>query len=127
MQEKRSVLQAIFSGLREKCPNCQSGSLYYKFLKVNDQCSTCREMLHHHRADDAPPYFTIFIVGHILLPLMIWVEIAYKPSLWVHNALWLPATLIICYWLLPRVKGALIGFQWANYMHGFDPQSDEPL
>jgi hypothetical protein len=22
---------------------------------------------------------------------------------------------------LPPVKGAIVGWQWANYMHGFDP------
>jgi len=31
----------------------------------------------------------------------------------------LPLTLILTLLLLPRVKGALIGLQWANRMHGF--------
>ena len=56
---------------------------------------------------------------------MMAVELTYKPDLWVHAALWLPFTLLGCYWLLPRVKGALIGVQWALHMHGFDPSHDE--
>jgi len=28
-------------------------------------------------------------------------------------------------WLLPRAKGALIGLQWANRMHGFGGAEDE--
>jgi uncharacterized protein (DUF983 family) len=39
----------------------------------------------------------------------------------VHMAIWLPLTLIASLWLLPRVKGALVGLQWALYMHGFEP------
>jgi uncharacterized protein (DUF983 family) len=32
----------------------------------------------------------------------------------------LPLTLVSCLWLLPRIKGTLVGLQWALYMHGFD-------
>jgi len=34
-------------------------------------------------------------------------------------AFWLPLTVLLSLWILPRVKGALIGYQWANRMHGF--------
>jgi len=33
--------------------------------------------------------------------------------------LWLPLTLVLSLWLLPRIKGALIGLQFARRMHGF--------
>lgn len=122
---KRNVLRAVLDGFAQKCPNCIKGSIFGKYLKVNDQCSSCGEELHHHRADDAPPYFTIFIVGHVVLPLMMAVEIAYMPAIWIHIALWLPLTLLMSYWLLSRIKGALIAVQWANYMHGFNPHHDE--
>ncbi|GJM00162.1 MAG: hypothetical protein DHS20C07_18410 [Methyloligella sp.] len=122
---KRNIMRAVLSGFSQKCPNCNKGSIFGKFLKVNHQCSACGEELHHHRADDAPPYFTIFVVGHVILPLMMAIEIAYMPAIWIHVALWLPMTLLMCAWLLPRIKGALIGVQWANYMHGFNPHHNE--
>jgi uncharacterized protein (DUF983 family) len=75
--------------------------------------------LHHQRADDAPPYFTIFIAGHIIVPLVLVVEKLWHPELLLQYALWLPATLLLVYWLMPRVKGATIGLQWALGMHGF--------
>jgi uncharacterized protein (DUF983 family) len=34
-------------------------------------------------------------------------------------ALWPPLTVLLCLWLLPRIKGTLIGLQWARRMHGF--------
>ncbi len=122
---KRDFWRAAWSGFSLKCPKCSKGDIFGKFLKVNDNCPACGEALHHHRADDAPPYFTIFIVGHITIPLMIAMELLYRPSLWVHSLIWLPLTLALCYWLLPRIKGALIGIQWAVHMHGFDPNHDE--
>jgi uncharacterized protein (DUF983 family) len=52
-------------------------------------------------------------------------EMAYRPALWIHAALWLPMTLIVAMSTLPLIKGALVGHQWALYMHGFDPRDRE--
>jgi uncharacterized protein (DUF983 family) len=30
-----------------------------------------------------------------------------------------PVIIVSCLALLPRIKGALVGFQWARRMHGF--------
>jgi uncharacterized protein (DUF983 family) len=83
------------------------------------QCTGCGTELHHHRADDAPPYFTILAVGHIVVPAMLLLERMVEPPSWVHTVLWLPLVLVLSLALLPRIKGALIGFQWAHRMHGF--------
>jgi len=98
--------------------------MFRRYLKVVDACPHCGEELHHHRADDAPPYFTIVIVGHIVVGLVLAVEMAYRPPLWVHAALWLPLTLILALTVLPIVKGALVALQWALLMHGFDPAEE---
>ncbi len=120
----RSVVTAMRNGVQHKCPACGEGALYDGYLKVNDTCPSCREELHHQRADDAPPYFTMFIVGHIVVGLVLMVEDLYAPSLWVHALLWTPMVLAMSLLLLPRVKGALIGLQWANRMHGFSGEED---
>jgi uncharacterized protein (DUF983 family) len=121
---RRPAWQAIRRGLRGQCPNCGQGKLFRAFLKVADRCSNCGEVLHHHRADDAPAYFVILIVGHIVVPLALVVEIAYAPPYWLHAAIWLPLTIALAIGLLAPVKGAIVGWQWANYMHGFDPAAD---
>ncbi len=36
-----------------------------------------------------------------------------------------PLTVTLCLTLLPLVKGAIVGLQWALYMHGFDPDERE--
>ena len=118
---KRPLLQAMGKGFRCKCPNCGTGNLFSRYLKVEDTCKNCGEELHHHRADDAPPYFTITIVGHIVIPGLMFVERMYRPEIWVHFAIWIPLTIALCLFFLPLVKGAIIGLQWSNYMHGFNP------
>lgn len=120
----RPVWQSIKRGLLFKCPACGEGKIFRKFLKVADTCNHCGEELHHHRADDAPPYFTIFIVGHIVIPLLTWVEIAYQPEMWVHAALWVPMTIGLSLISLPMTKGGTVGLQWAVKMHGFGGHRD---
>ena len=93
--------------------------MFGKFLKVADACDHCGEELHHQRADDAPPYFTMFIVGHVVVGGLLVVEKKFHPETWVQLAIWLPLTVGLSLWLLPRIKGALIGLQWAWRMHGF--------
>jgi uncharacterized protein (DUF983 family) len=66
-----------------------------------------------YRADDAPAYFTILFVGHILVPAMLTVEIAYHPSTALPLVIWLPLTTLLTCALLSRIKGALIGLRWA--------------
>jgi uncharacterized protein (DUF983 family) len=119
----RSWKQAMWRGWRGKCPACGVGSLFSSFTTVNDTCAHCSQPLHHHRADDAPPYFTIFIVGHIVVPLVFVVERIWEPSYWIHLVLWLPLVLVLTFILMPAVKGSIIGLQWALGMHGFAIES----
>jgi uncharacterized protein (DUF983 family) len=131
---RRDVARALRNGLRQRCPACGAAALFARYLKVQDACPGCGQALHHHRADDAPPYFTILIVGHLIVGAILPVERAFMPPLWVHAALWLPLTLALTLALLPRVKGAIVGLQWALYMHGFgegaregEPPRSSPL
>jgi uncharacterized protein (DUF983 family) len=123
----RPIFGSLLRGALLKCPACGKGAMFRRYLKVADTCPACGEELHHHRADDAPAYFTIVIVGHVVVSLVLVVEMAYRPALWVHAALWLPLTVLLTLLLLPSVKGALVGLQWALRMHGFDPNSKEEV
>ena len=119
LSNARSWKQAMWRGARRKCPACGTGSVFRKFMKIAETCDNCGEELHHQRADDAPPYFTIFIVGHMIVPLVFIVERAWHPPYALHAALWLPLTLGLTLGLMPVVKGAVVGLQWALGMHGF--------
>jgi uncharacterized protein (DUF983 family) len=116
----RDTWLAMKRGFLERCPNCGKGRMFGRYLKVNAECPACHEELHHQRADDAPPYFTIVIVGHIVGAAMLAVEeINDALPLWLHAIVWPLFVVALSLALLPRIKGALIAYQWALRMHGF--------
>jgi uncharacterized protein (DUF983 family) len=117
---KRDVWTAMKRGFRGRCPRCGEGKLFRAFLKVDDHCSACGLDYTPHRADDLPAYLVIVIVGHIVVPLALSIETNYAPPVWLQLSIYLPLTLILSLALLQPVKGAVVGFQWALRMHGFD-------
>lgn len=90
------------------------------YLKVNDACDTCGQEFHHHRADDGPAYLTILIVGHLMAPLLHVFFVTFRPQPLTLFAIFAIGCVALSLYLLPRLKGAVIGFQWARQMHGFD-------
>ncbi len=124
--ETRAVGPAVSRGFRCRCPRCGEGRIFGKFLKVNPVCDHCGLNLDGHRADDMPPYLVIMIVGHIVVGLNLVFERAAEWPLWIHFAIWPTLTLVSAIGLLQPVKGALIGYQWALKMHGFDPENLHP-
>ena len=100
---------ALGRGARNRCPFCGEGRVFQGYLRVVDNCAHCNAALGRLRADDAPPYFTIFIVGHLLFPPVLWIERAYMPPMWLHMVVWLPLFAIVTTLLLRPVKGATVG------------------
>lgn len=122
--DDRPMRQAIFRGWRRRCPNCGSGPLLSGYLKVQDHCTVCDEALHHHRADDGPAYLTILFVGHLMAPLLLLIFVKYRPDPIVLAAVFSVGCVALSLYLLPRIKGALVGIQWAKRMHGFGDDPD---
>jgi len=121
--EDRPLWPALRRGFRRKCPNCGNGPLLRDYLKVADTCTVCREELHHHRADDGPAYLTILIVGHIIIPLLHIVFVRYRPEPLVLFTLFAVGAVGLSLYLLPRLKGVVVSFQWARRMGGFGDAS----
>jgi uncharacterized protein (DUF983 family) len=124
--EKRDLWTAMKRGFRGRCPRCGEGKLFRAFLKVDNNCSACGLDFTPHRADDLPAYLVIVIVGHLLVPVILWIETDYSPPVWLQLSIYLPLTLIASLLLLQPVKGAVVGMQWALRMHGFDEHNPEP-
>jgi uncharacterized protein (DUF983 family) len=120
LAEKRNVWTAMKRGFRGRCPRCGEGKLFRAFLNVDNNCSVCDLDFTPHRADDLPAYLVIVIVGHIVVPSVLWIETNYSPAVPLQLAIYLPFTLIASLLLLQPVKGAVVGVQWALRMHGFD-------
>ncbi len=118
---------AVRRGLAGRCPNCGEGRLFRAYLKVNDACPACGEDFTPQRADDAPAYVTILIVGHFVVAGIVAAEYIWPDSpVLVDAFVWAALAVALSLFILPRVKGALIGYQWAVRMHGFgDPEREQ--
>ena len=117
--QDRLVKPALLRGWKRKCPNCGSGPMMDGYLAVRDECAVCSQELYHQRSDDGPAYITILISGHILAPLMLVIFEWYRPDPLLLAVCFILIFITIALFLLPRVKGAFIGLQWAKRMHGF--------
>lgn len=122
----RPVWPALKRGTRELCPACGQGRMFRAYLKVNDLCPVCGEELYHQRADDMPPYVTMVIAGHIVVAGVIAGQDLF-PNLpdWPQMIFWPIFACLLCLWLLPHVKGALVAYQWALRMHGFGAETPD--
>lgn len=109
-----TVWAGVRRGLCRRCPACGQGSLFRGFLQVRRHCPACAANNGAYPADDMPPYLTIVAVGHIVIPLFLWVDHSFAPPLWVEFATWLPLTALLSIALLPFMKGGVIGLCWAT-------------
>jgi len=123
-RDRRPFWSAVRRGADGRCPQCGGGALFLRYLKVAPRCDRCGLDLEGHRADDAPPYATLFVVGHVTIPGALFAERFLDPPLWAQFVVWTVILIAGSLWFLPISKGALIGVQWSNKMHGFDPDGD---
>jgi uncharacterized protein (DUF983 family) len=117
--DQRSAGQAMWRGTLCKCPHCGQGKMFRTYLKVADHCDVCGEELNLHRADDFPPYLAIMIVGHLLVAIMLHMDMAYRVNPLTYMYTMIPLAVILPLAILPSIKGAIVGLQWANGMYGF--------
>ncbi len=115
-----SLGTAIARGLRGQCPACGKGRVFKGFLKVVGTCSACGAPLGLARADDAPPYFTILIVGHIVITLLFIME-RFTPPLWVVWATMPALTIALAVGLIQPIKGGTVGLMLNLNMLKSDP------
>ena len=103
-----SAIETIWRGFRRLCPRCGQGRMFAGYLSVREACEACGLEFEPLRSDDAPPYFTLFIVGHIVIGLymMLWPFIPLPE--WGQALIWCSFTLILSLALLPLVKGGVM-------------------
>jgi uncharacterized protein (DUF983 family) len=112
--ERKPVLRSLWRGLARHCPNCGEGSIFSGYLKVEAHCAACGHNNAQYPADDAAPYFTIFIAGHILIPLLLITDRHWEAATsTIELAIFLPLTALLTLALLPFVKGGVIGVEYA--------------
>lgn len=104
----------LLAGLSGRCPNCGEGALFQGFLATAPRCASCGFDLAKADSGDGPAVFVILIAGFVMAFAALFVEIAFRPPIWLHLTIFGPLTLAVCLGLLRPVKGVLLAAQFMN-------------
>ena len=86
-------LAALLRGAKGRCPRCGEAPLFRKWLKPVETCAHCLQDWSLQQADDFPAYIGIFVVGHLLAPVVITLIGTYGMSAWATLAIILPVAI----------------------------------
>ena len=110
---KQPLMRALGRGLRFRCPHCGKGPLFFRYLKVSPSCPACGHDLSRYPADDGPAYFTILIVGHLIVAPMLFFPIIWEAPVAIILPVVLISLTVLTLLILPRIKGGVIGALYA--------------
>jgi uncharacterized protein (DUF983 family) len=118
-------IAALVRGAKCHCPRCGEAALFRKWLKPVDRCPHCRQDWSVQQADDFPAYIGIFVVGHLLAPVVI-AMISGGISPLLTLAIILPVSVVMLIAMLQPTKGAVIGFLWWHGIGAFRQERRTP-
>jgi uncharacterized protein (DUF983 family) len=107
------LLTGLRRGSARKCPACGKGQLFCGYLAVRRICPTCGNDNDQYPSDDFAPYVTIFLVLHLLTPILFLVDRTWEMAVGLEMTVAIPIFLAATLLLLPFAKGAVIGLAWA--------------
>lgn len=108
------AVSPLGAGLSCRCPRCGRGRLFHGFLAVAERCSACELDLSKADSGDGPAVFLILILGALLVPSALWLEVATTPPLWVHALVWPVVITLVAALLLRPFKATMIALQYAH-------------
>ena len=110
---------AVARALMGRCPACGQGKLMRGYLQQVENCAACGESLGQIRADDAAPWATIILVGHVFLPLAFMVELGLP--VWAEATVWSLAFAALSLAILPKAKAMFVAILWHTRAPGYTP------
>ena len=105
----------IKAGLGCRCPQCGKGEVFESYLGLAKSCSVCGADFSKADSGDGPAFFVMFLVGILVTPPVLLVQVVFDPPYWVHLIIWGPIIFGLSIWLLRPFKSLLFALQWKNY------------
>ncbi len=115
-----SPMSPARTGIKCRCPRCGQGAIYSGLLTVTNCCACCDLDLSPHDTGDGASVFVIFILGALIMPLALWLEVAFAPPIWLHLMIWLPIIMVLGIGFLRPVKATLIAIHFKNLRHKYN-------
>ncbi|QJU56400.1 DUF983 domain-containing protein [Sphingomonas sp. AP4-R1] len=101
--------EGIKRGLKRHCPQCDSPTLFDGYLRVRPICPVCGTDNGRHRVDDIASYFTVLLMGHLVIAPALAIPFFWYIPLWAAMAILLGALTAATLAALPFIKGGVIG------------------
>jgi uncharacterized protein (DUF983 family) len=107
----------LISGLKCRCPRCEEGALYISRYSLNlrDKCPVCALDYTKNDAADGPAVFLIFLLGFLIIPLALVLEMLVSPPLFVHILLWGVLIFGLTIGMMKPLKSYIIALQYKHY------------
>ena len=90
------------------------GALFRGYLSVAERCNACGLDLRKADSGDGPAVFIIFILGFLVVPLALIVELRFEPPMWLHMTIWPVLIVGGALGLLRPMKGVMIALQYRH-------------
>ncbi len=109
-----TTVSPLGAGLSCRCPRCGRGRLFKGFLTVVEHCSICNLDLRKADSGDGPAVFLTLVLGTLLVPSALLLEVSTEPPLWVHALIWPVAITLVASLLLRPFKATMIALQYRH-------------
>ncbi len=102
--EEPSVARAA---LTCRCPRCGQGRLFDGLLAIRPVCEVCGLDLSGVDTGDGFAVPILIVLGAIVVGAAFWVDMRYRPPLWVHAVIWAPVTAVLAVLMTRYIKSFL--------------------
>ena len=97
-----------------RCPECGKGGVFEGYLRIRDACAVCGADFKAADAGDGPAVFVILIVGAIVAPLLIILQVGLDLPDGLALGITLVTAVVLCLAFLPLFKATLFALQWKH-------------
>ena len=102
------------AGLMLRCPECGKGAVFSGYLRFRDMCAVCGADFKAADAGDGPAVFVILIVGAIVAPLLIILQVGLDLPDTLALGITMVTAIALCIAFLPPFKSLLFALQWKH-------------
>lgn len=88
--------------------------MFEGYLRFRDTCRACGANFKAADAGDGPAVFVILIVGAIVAPLLIILQVGLDLPDWLALTITMVAAVVLCLAFLPPFKATLFALQWKH-------------
>lgn len=117
-----SLWQVVIKGC---CPRCGDSPLFVGWYRRVNECAACKLRYEGEDSADGPAYIAIVVTGLIVTFLAMFVEFFFRPSYWIHAALWLPLILLMSLGILRLAKAFFIALEYRNHIGVYQHERED--